>query len=123
MKVLDLIYFLSYKAYIRNDESKLGVFSLLAIWVSILQMIVIYNVVLIINLLADIYSVVYIERDVHIVFFILLIVMNHLYVYTGNRKTKILNRFEYLGREREKRYWYGLVVFFIIMWGLFILLP
>lgn len=48
--------------------------------------------------------------------------MNHLYVYTGNRKSRILQRFDYLGEEKEKRYWYILVAFFIAMWVLLVTL-
>ncbi len=122
MKIIDLVYFLSYRAYSRKNDSKFGVFSILAIWMAIFQMIVIYNFWLIIGLATNVYSTESIERNIHITLFFFLIVVNHIYVYAGNRKATIMSRFDYLGEKKEKRYWYILVVFFIAMWGVLITL-
>jgi len=120
MKLIDLIYFISYKAYIRkNKNNKFGVFTLLALWMAILQVIIFYNVSLLIGLSSDINIMEHTTQKSHIALLGLFFIMNNFYIYFGNRKDIILQRFEHLGALKERKYWYILVVFFIVIWILF----
>lgn len=121
MNIIDLVYFLSYKAYSRNDDSKFGVFFLLAFWMSFLQIVIIFNMILIFGLSTGIYIIEHVDKSIYTVIYFLLCAINNLYVYTGNRKARILSKFDYLGEKKEKRYWWILVAFFITIWVLLIM--
>lgn len=121
MKLIDLIYYISYKAYIRYNDS-FGAFTLLALWMSILQTIILYNVALIGDTVSQISIIDHINDTVHIIIISCLFLINYAYVYFRKRKERILEYHENLGVAKERKYWFILVLFFFLMLGLFITL-
>lgn len=112
MKYLDLAYYLSYKAYLRYDKRKIGAFFLMSCWITLLQTFFVYMIIFSIELLTKVGFSEQIGKKEHAFILISILILNNLYLSIGNRKQKILSRFNYYDEKREKLHWYLLIALY-----------
>ena len=117
MKLLDLIYYLSYKAYLRNDNRKSGLFFLLSCWVTLFQTLMVYILIFTHEIFTKTEYSENIGKKEHAILLLSILGLNNIYLNFGNRMQKILSRFSYYDEKREKFHWYLLIA---IYFGAFI---
>jgi hypothetical protein len=111
MKVIDLMLYLCYRTFMRNNkEDDLGAFAISSFWVSLFLIICVYIFVLAIHLISryDYYK--FITSELYYVGLVLIFIS--IYYYFKKRKDTIINRFSVIGEKKEKQYFYFLIVIF-----------
>lgn len=118
MKLLDFMYFITYKAYERGNKSSFGSFFTNSLWISLFcfSLLMILFIPIEIALKRELFW----TQDLISFLIILLsiILFNNIYLNTGKRKEKIATRFNFSKKE-EKLFWYLIIVLFFISYGIF----
>lgn len=118
MKLIDFIYFIAYKAYIRGNKEENGAFFITSLWFSVYQAMWFY----IIFSLIEIYREARVVQDIKESLIIAIlgsffIIINNIYIHFGDRKSKIINCFQ-ISNEKEKIYWYLYSISIFVVFGL-----
>lgn len=112
MKLLDLIYYLSYTVYVRGNKDTFGAFFMSSLWISALQFFWIIILMTSLELLLEMQFILYV--DVYlvpfaIVIFLILMIINNIYI--SKRKKILLERFS-MSKKKEMLYFLAISVFF-----------
>ena len=114
MLIIDLIYFISVKAYIRGNKVPDGAFFISSLWISLLQLLWLTIFLFCIErcFSQKIISL-YDNLKMYGFFLLILIAINNAYLALYNRKEKILIHF-HLTVKQEKIYWALLIIVFFL---------
>ena len=114
MKFIDFIYYLSYKAYVRGNKEPLGAFFISTLWVSSLQFLWILTIMISIELYLKEMIFSFIDKPYNFaIFLVFMVIVNNIYLNFGNRKKRILTRFN-ISEKKRKLFWIMLIVFFFV---------
>lgn len=118
MKFIDFIYFISNKAYERGNKEKHGAFFINSLWFSSYQTILFYILFSILEILIGIQLFPNQTESVYLLLFgHIFIIINNIYLSIGDRKQKILNRFD-ISTKRAIVYWIVYSVSFFVFFFL-----
>ena len=111
MRLIDFIYHIFYKMYVKDDVTKLGAFTVSSLWFSMLQFLWIMIFISLFKIIFDLKFFVF-ETMTQFFFLIFLVfLLNQIYLNTGNRKEKIINGFNY---DPNKYIYYSVILFVVI---------
>jgi hypothetical protein len=114
MRIFDLIYYLSNKAYIKGNKEKSGAFFISSLWFSLLQLMWIIIIIYLVEIYLLETQFEWIDNIYNFAFVLVLIVVsNNVYLNIGKRKEKIMNNFK-IPEKRETYYWIIIIVFFFV---------
>lgn len=121
MKFIDFIYFISVQAFVRGNKIRFGSFLVVAFWFSMLQLFWINIIGLIVEMSFSLDFGIASREISDLTLLASIFVANTVYLQVGNRKEKILNRFQFDEKE-QKKYWRVIAILFIssfVVMGLF----
>ncbi|MFW6248698.1 MAG: hypothetical protein ACOC4J_02895 [Bacteroidota bacterium] len=121
MKFIDFIYFISVQAFVRGNKIFFGSFLVVAFWFSMLQLFWINIIGLIVEMSFSLDFGIASREISDLTLLATIFVANNVYLQVGNRKEKILNRFQFDEKE-QKKYWIVIAILFIssfVVMGLF----
>ena len=121
MKFIDFIYFISVQAFLRNNKEGFGSFLVVSFLFSILQFFWINIIGLIVEMSFSLDFGIASREISDLTLLASIFVANNVYLQVGNRKEKILNRFQF-DEKKQKKYWIMIAILFIssfVIMGLF----
>ena len=111
MNYYELIYYTLHWAQ-RREKRNNGSFSMSALIISGMQSIIILSILAVIDIVAG-KNIAMITKNQHIIIFTAIIILNHIYIYTGSRRAKILSALDDFDRVQVKKY-YRILVYIVI---------
>jgi hypothetical protein len=122
MVILDFVYYISLKAFLRGNKDSFGGFLMSSLWISLFQYILLYLVLGLIEYTFQ-HQFTFVGKGFKefAITIIVIVILNNIYLNTNNRNEKILSRF--VISEKHSMIFGVLLVclFFIILWlGIFV---
>lgn len=105
MKIIDFIYFISYKVYLKGNKEEHGSFLINSLWISSHQTMLFYILLSLVEISVEIKLFPNKPESSYLLIFgPIFIVINNIYLYTGNRKKRIINGFN-ISTKKAIIYW------------------
>ena len=117
MIVLDLIYYLSYRAYEKGNSKASGAFLISSFWISLFQFILLFIILTPIEVYSGLILFPKLENFYFFALYIIILVgLNNLYLNFKDRKKFILSRFNFSKNEEIIYFVLLVITFFASIW-------
>jgi len=117
MILLDLIYYLSYRAYEKGNSTANGAFLISSFWISLFQFILLFIILTPIETHTGLNFFPKLENFYFFALYIIILVgLNNLYLNFKDRKNFILSRFEFSKKEEFVYFVILVITFFVSIW-------
>lgn len=113
MKFIDFVYFVSIQAFVRGNKTKIGSFIVVAFWFSLLQLFWFNIFGLIVEMFFSLDFGIASREISDLTVLAIIFVVNNVYLKLGNRKKKILSRFQF-EEKKQKKYWILVIILFFL---------
>ncbi len=117
MILLDLIYYLSYRAYEKGNSTANGAFLMSSLWISLFQFVLLFIILTPIEIYTGLNFFPKLENFYFFALYIIILIgLNNIYLKFSNRKSLILTRFSFSKKKEIIYFVFLVIIFFVSLW-------